>query len=164
MPKRYFGTFGKRTKQPLPVKPVIISASGSVVSETIADQAPDQFFFIDASSVALTSLQTSNTIIVAGLGSGVTVDVTASGDASSELQRNGGVWTSGAVVAVNGDTFAVRHTSSASFADAVITTLTIGDVSGTFTSTTQSAAGSDDGALNFSLATQSGLLALFEDI
>jgi hypothetical protein len=162
MPKRCFGTFGKRTKQPLPVKPVVVSPT-PVSSEAIADQAPNEFFFIDASSVALTSLQTSNTIIVSGLGSGVTVDVTLSGDASSEVQRNSGVWTSGAVVAVNGDTFAVRHTSSASFAAAVTTTLTIGDVSGTFTSTTQTAAGSDDGSLDFSRSGTAALV-LFEDI
>jgi hypothetical protein len=41
---------------------------------------------------------------------------------------------------VNGDTLAVRHTSSASASTAVNTTLTVGSTSDTFTSTTTSAA------------------------
>lgn len=102
------------------------------------DTTPDAFSFTDASNVSLSSTQTSNTITVAGLGSGVSVAATVTG---GTMSKNGGAYGSTATTAVNGDTFAVRHTSSASNSTATDTTLTIGGVSDTFTSTTLAAVG-----------------------
>lgn len=101
------------------------------------DTTPNAFTFTDQTGVATSSERTSNTITVAGLGDGVSVVVSITGGTYS---KNGGAYTSSAGTAVNGDTFAVRHTSSASNSTATNTTLTIGGVSDTFTSTTEAAA------------------------
>jgi hypothetical protein len=53
-----------------------------------------------------------------------------------EYSVNGGAFTAVAGTVVDGDDVAVRHTSSAASATAVNTTLTVGGVSDTFTSTT----------------------------
>jgi hypothetical protein len=59
-----------------------------------------------------------------------------SGDPSSEYAINGGAWTSAAASVNNGDTVQVRHVSAATYGASLATTLTIGGVSDTFTSTT----------------------------
>lgn len=97
------------------------------------DTTPAAFTFTDQSGVALSSTRTSNTITVSGLTTGVSVAVSVSG---GQYSKNGGGYTSSAGTAQNGDTFAVQHTSSGSHSTAVNTTLTIGGVSDTFTSTT----------------------------
>lgn len=101
---------------------------------TVADTTPDQFTFTDVTNVALSTQQTSNTIIVSGLGVGVSADVTVTGGTYS---INGGTYTSDAGTAENDDEISVRHTSSSSSETAVNTVLTIGGVSDTFTSTTE---------------------------
>jgi hypothetical protein len=110
---------------------------GSIATQNVGpppeDETPDAFDFTDVTSVAQSAQQTSNTITVAGLGDGVGVAVTITGGTYS---KNGAAYTSDAGTAVNGDTFAVRHTSSASYSTAVNTVLTIGTGSSTFTSTT----------------------------
>jgi hypothetical protein len=63
----------------------------------------------------------------------VSVAVTVTGGTYS---KNGGSYVSSAGTAQNGDTFAVRHTSSSSNSTATNTVLTVGGVSDTFTSTT----------------------------
>jgi hypothetical protein len=116
-----------------------ISVWSNVETDTISasDTTPDAFSFVDQTGVAVSTLTESNTITVAGLGSGVSTAVSISG---GEYQKNGGAWSSAGGTAVNGDTFKVRHTSSASNVTATNTTLTIGGVSDTFTSTTEAAA------------------------
>jgi hypothetical protein len=114
-----------------------VLGGGAVVPDTICDA----FTLNDVGGAPLATLETSNTITVAGLGAGVSVLATISGDASSQMQKNGGAWVAGPVSVVNTDTLAVRHTSSASNSTAVNTTLSIGGVSDTYTSTTAAAAG-----------------------
>jgi hypothetical protein len=143
------GRFGGRTFQRLKVK-VTLPQSGGGSQSGIPDTTPDQFLFVDVSGVPAATLETSNAVTVTGLGASVAAIVTVSGDPSSEVERNGGIWSAGPVVAQNGDTLRVRHTSSASALTAVSTTLTVGDVSDTFTSTTEaisSAAGEPLGLL-----------------
>jgi hypothetical protein len=96
------------------------------------DVTPDQFYFTDQTNVPLSSLRTSNTITATGID--YTTPLSISG---GEYSINGGAWTSAAGSVVNDDTVAVRHTSSSSYNTAVNTTLTIGGVSDTFTSTTK---------------------------
>jgi hypothetical protein len=98
-----------------------------------SDTTPDAFTFTDVTSAPLSTTETSNTITIAGLGSGVSVAVTVTGGTYS---KNGGSYVSSAGTAQNGDTFAVRHTSSSSNSTATNTVLTVGGVSDTFTSTT----------------------------
>lgn len=103
------------------------------------DTTPDAFTLTDVTNAALSTVETSNTITVSGLGTGVTVSASISGDASSQIKLNSGSWGAGPVTVGNGDTVTVRNTSSASNSTAVNTTLTIGGVSDTFTSTTVAA-------------------------
>lgn len=98
------------------------------------DSTPDAFFFTDTTSVVVSSTQTSNTITVAGINTSAAVSVTG-----GTYSKNGGAYTSAAGTALVGDTFSVRHTASAANSTAVDTTLTIGGVSDTFTSTTAAA-------------------------
>lgn len=97
------------------------------------DGEPDAFSFADVSDAELSTDQTSNVITVAGLGAGISVAVTISGGIYS---KNGGAYSSSDGTAQNGDTFQVKHTSSENYDTAVNTTLTIGGVSDTFSSTT----------------------------
>jgi hypothetical protein len=111
---------------------------GTPATQTVAapgdDETPDAFVFNDTTNQTPSSTQTSNTITVAGLGSGITVDVTIVGGTYS---KNGGGYVSTPGTATNGDTFAVRHTASASYSTNTDTTLTIGTGSDTFRSTTR---------------------------
>ena len=154
----FVGRFGRRSFQPARVK------TTTAPTATALDQTPDAFLFTAVSGADTTTLQTSNQIAVLGIDAGAILTATVSGDASSQMQRNGGAWTSSQLVAQVGDLFAVRHTSSASASTEVSTTLTIGGVSATFRSTTATAPGSDDGVMFLFSASQSGLIALLEDI
>jgi hypothetical protein len=112
---------------------IVGGVSDTFTSTTIGqDTTPNQFTFTDVTNVARSTTQTSNTITISGINS--TSSVSVSGGTYS---KNGGAYTSSAGTAVNGDTFAVRHTSSASFSTAVNTTLNVGGVTDTFTSTTE---------------------------
>ncbi|MDE2180270.1 MAG: FG-GAP repeat protein, partial [candidate division NC10 bacterium] len=99
-----------------------------------ADSTPDPFTFTDVTGVPLSTVQTSNAITVSGLSIPAPISV-----AGGAYEVNGsGLWIiSGSDLMVfNGDTVRVRHTSAATYSTAVNTTLTIGGVSDTFTSTT----------------------------
>ena len=98
------------------------------------DTAPDAFTFTDQTNVALSTLTASNTITVSGINGPANISVTG-----GEYQIGAGAWTSAAGTVTNGQTVTVRHTASASFSTAVNTTLTIGGVSDTFTTTTLAA-------------------------
>ncbi len=98
------------------------------------DTTPNSFTFVDQANVALSALITSNTITVAGINA--TTSISVSGGAYS---LNGGAYTTATGMVGNGDTVAVEHTSSAANSTATNTTLTIGGISDTFTSTTLAA-------------------------
>jgi hypothetical protein len=98
------------------------------------DGTPDPFTFSDQVGVARSDTTvTSNSITITDIN--LTVSVSVSGGTYS---KNGGGYTSSAGTAVNGDTFTVRHTSSSQYSTQTNTTLTVGGVSDTFTSTTES--------------------------
>lgn len=107
---------------------LVVGAAGAVF-----DVTPDAFAFTDVANAAVSTQYTSNEITVAGLGPSASVPVTVAG---ATYSKNGGAYTSSDGVAENGDTFTVRHTSGAAFGQAISTTLTIGGVSDTFTTTT----------------------------
>lgn len=102
---------------------------------TDQDEIPNAFTFTDITGGTLSTAYTSNTVTIAGLGAGVTVPVTVTGGTYS---KNGGAYTSAAGTAVNGDTFSLQLTSSASYFTAANATLTVGAGSDTYTVTTQS--------------------------
>lgn len=100
----------------------------TVVSD---DTTPDAFSFTDQNPVALSTVITSNTLTVAGIDAPAAISVTG-----GEYQINGGSWTTSSGTISNGDTFAVRGTSSSGPGVATNVTLTIGGVADTFTFTT----------------------------
>lgn len=104
-----------------------------VVPMLAVDAIATAFAFTDVTDVALSTVQTSDAITVAGLGSGVTVPVMVE---NGEYRINAGSWTSANGTVENGDEIEVRHTSSGSNGTAVNTVLWVGGVSDTFTSTT----------------------------
>lgn len=121
---------------------IATDASGNATTQEITvtvidqDEIANAFSFTDVTGVAVSTSQTSNTITVSGLGTGVSVPVTVIGGTYS---KNGGSLSSAAGTAINGDTFQVNHDSSSSASTDTNTTLNIGAVSDTFTSTTASA-------------------------
>jgi hypothetical protein len=88
------------------------------------------------------TVYTSNAIAVAGLGASDSASVSVTGGTYS---KNGGAFTSAAGNAVNGDTFAVRVTSSASEATQTDVVLTIGATSDTYSVTTATSSIIDNG-------------------
>jgi hypothetical protein len=112
-----------------------------------SDTRPNGFTLTATTGVALSSTVTSNTITVTGITAAIAVDISVTGDASSQYSVNGGAYTSAAGTVVLNDTVTVRHTSAATNNTATSTVLHIGGVSdatnsvtGTFTSTTVAAA------------------------
>lgn len=105
-------------------------------SGAIPDNVPSAFTFTDQTNVAISTVIISDEVTIAGLGTGDTAGSAAVTITGGEYSKNSGAYASTATTAVNGDKFRVRHTSSASNSTATDTTLTIGGVSDTFTSTT----------------------------
>lgn len=95
------------------------------------DTHPNAFAFVDQTGVPVASERTSNTITVTGINTPVGIRVQ-----SGEYRVGNGAWTSAPGTVNPGDVVGVRHTSSAAFAGATHTTLTVGDVSDTFSTTT----------------------------
>lgn len=111
------------------------SAWSNTVTITIAtDTTPTAFTFTDVTGATLSTVYTSNTITVAGINTASPISITG-----GTYSKNGGSYTSSSGTVVNGDTVAVRVTSSASGSTAVNAVLTIGGVSDTYTVTTTAA-------------------------
>jgi hypothetical protein len=109
--------------------------SDTFTSTTLAaDTTPNAFAFTDQTNVARSSTITSNSISVSGINTAASISVTG-----GTYSINGGAFTSAAGNVNNGDTVQAQHTSSASFSTNTDTTVSIGGVSDTFTSTTLAA-------------------------
>jgi hypothetical protein len=128
---------------------------GSIATQTITepgdDETPDAFSLGDAPGVERSSVNTSDLVTVAGLGSGITVDVAITGGTYS---KNGAGYVSTAGTATNGDTFRVRGTASGSYATPVNVELDIGTGSDTYTITTRA---EDVTPAGFTFTDQTGL-------
>ena len=108
-----------------------------VLTVTVVDATPNSFFFNDQPNAPISTVVTSNTITVAGIT--VPVAITISSLSTGEYSIDGGAFTAAAGTVSNGQTVAVRQTTSAAFATATDAILTIGGVSDTFTATTLAA-------------------------
>jgi hypothetical protein len=95
------------------------------------DTTPDTFTFTDQMDVALSSVTTSAPITVNGINAAASISVF-----NGEYSINGGAYTSTAGTVDNAASITVRHTSAVNYSTNIDTTLTIGGVSDTFTSTT----------------------------
>ncbi len=105
--------------------------SDTFSTTTITDTVPDVFSFTDQTDLALSTLATSNTLTITGLGAAATISITG-----GEYSINGGAFTTANGSVSNNDTVTARHTSSANYLTATDTVVTIGGVSDTFSSTT----------------------------
>lgn len=105
------------------------------VTTRAAATAPTAFTFTTVTGVAVSTVMTSNTVTMAGLDTSVAVSVSL-----GTYSKNGGAYTAVAGTVVNGDTLTVRHTSAAVGNQTVITTLTVGTLTRTYTSATTVAA------------------------
>ena len=104
---------------------------GPFFPASTTDNTPNPFTFTDQTNVALSAVVTSSEIKVSGLNTPSTITVVG-----GKYSINGGSYTNTVGIVNNDDTVKVQHTSSASYATKTDTTLTIGGVSDTFTSTT----------------------------
>ncbi len=95
------------------------------------DTAPSPFTFTDIVGASRSTQYTSDQITVADINATANVSITG-----GTYSKNGGTYTTSTGTCVVGDTFTVRHTSSASYNTATNTVLTIGGVSDTYTTTT----------------------------
>lgn len=95
------------------------------------DTIPAAFFFTDQTDVALETIITSNSITVSDINNPAAITVTG-----GEYSKNGTAFTAVSGAVDNGDSVIVRHTSSANFSTVTNTTLTIGGIGDTFSSTT----------------------------
>lgn len=120
-----------------------VSDSINITTAAPDDGTPDAFTFNPAPNAEPSTAQTSNLITITGINIPVAVSITG-----GTYSKNTGTYASGAGTAVNGDTFRVQHLSSSAFSTPVNTTLTVGGVSDTFTSTTRAI---DDDPNPFSL-------------
>lgn len=105
--------------------------------ETVkSSTSPNAFSFTAKSNVQPGDTIPSDSITVAGIPSGA-APIKVSGDASSKYSINGATFTNISTGTIkNNDKVVVQHGASSDFLTSVSTTLTIGDKSETFTSTT----------------------------
>lgn len=111
----------------------VLSCDGVRANATYTGSTPNPFTFTDINGATQSTQYVSNTITISGITS--SVPVTTSGGGEYE-KNSSGIWTASPGTAVNGDTFRVRITSSASANTAVNQVLTVGGVSDTYTVTT----------------------------
>lgn len=101
---------------------------------TAPDNTPDAFTFVDQTDVALSTLITSEPIIVKGITLPTVISISGTNDPEYQVLDN--AWKSVPSVLYNGWSVRVRHTSAAFNGIPIDTVVTIGGVSDTFTSTT----------------------------
>lgn len=109
------------------------NATAQTITATITDldHTPAAFTFTDVTGATVATVYTSNTVTISSIAEPVAVSITG-----GTYSVNGGSYTSSAGKIQNGDTVAVRVTSSGSAATAVNAALTVGGVSDTYTVTT----------------------------
>jgi uncharacterized delta-60 repeat protein len=96
------------------------------------DTTPSAFSFSAKTAVLRNTVQVSDAISIAGINDASAISITG-----GLYSVNGGGFTNASGTVVNGDSVEVRHDASGSFATPVTSTLTIGGVVGSFTSTTE---------------------------
>ncbi len=95
------------------------------------DNNPDAFSFINQTDVETDSVNFSNAITVSGINTPVAITIS-----NGDYAINGGSYTALAGEVSNGNTVTVRQTASPSYLTTTDTLLTIGGVSGSFSTTT----------------------------
>ena len=114
-----------------PETELVVKQQDVLVSE--GDSVPDQFDFINKINQQLSTVVESDMITVTGINMSSNLSV-----AGGQYSINGGSWASTPTMVNNGDTVKVRHTTSASHDAITTTTLNIGGVTASFSTTTVS--------------------------
>ena len=107
--------------------------TASTPAATPTDDVPNQFTLTDQTGVARNASITSAAITIAGIDKASAISISGAGATYSIA---GGAYTASSGTVTNGQAVTVRHTSSQLASTAVNSTLTIGTISDTFTSTT----------------------------
>jgi hypothetical protein len=110
-----------------------VSDTFTSTTEGVQDTTPDAFSFPAQTSVPLASVITSGVITIGGFDTAANISV-AGGTYSRNCATNG--FTSASGTLAPNTSICVRHTSASTGSGATNTVLTVGGVSGTFTSTT----------------------------
>ncbi|MBA2604676.1 MAG: hypothetical protein H0U94_13910, partial [Acidobacteria bacterium] len=97
-----------------------------------ADTTPDAFSFNTLTGVNPHTTQTSNVVSISEVDAGTPISI-----ANGEYKLNNDNWTAAAGVLSASNTVQVRHTSANDPNTDTVTTLFLGSVSGTFTTTTK---------------------------
>jgi hypothetical protein len=99
----------------------------------VPDSEPEAFAFTDATNVELSTLTTAAPVTIGGINTAVSVTVSG-----AEISINGGAWgTSGTIS--NGQSLAVRLTSSAAFATPLSATIDVGGATDSWSVTSRAA-------------------------
>lgn len=126
------------------------SNTGTFTSTTLdIDRTPDAFSFRSRTGVVPATVQESNVVKVSGINTATPIAVSGAGGqyaTSPDGINNWSAWGTSGVVN-NGERVKVRHISSASLLGTTSTTLTIGDVSATFSTTTMALVANGDGTV-----------------
>ena len=117
------------------------SADVTITVTAPADTTPNPFTFVDQTGVALSTTTTSAPITITGINVAAAVSVSG-GEVSVGCT---GTFSAAPTTLLNGQTVCVRHVSAATNSASINTTLTIGGVADTFTSTTVAAGGGGGG-------------------
>jgi hypothetical protein len=108
------------------------------VTGTFGSGSSSAFTFTNATNAALSTLTTASAVTISGIPAGCPGEVSVAGQGSPQISIAGGAWgTSGNVT--NGQTLAVRLTSSASFSTAHTATVSIGSTDSVWSVTTLAA-------------------------
>ena len=99
--------------------------------ENTVDTTPDAFRFVDQKNIALSKTIRSNTITVTGINSATPISVKG-----GKYNINGGAFTNVNGTVKLGDKVILQHTTPATYNTTLNTTLTIGGIADTFSSTT----------------------------
>jgi len=125
------------------------SSTVDFVSKTVIDRTPDVMSFNNLVDAALATEQKSEEVTVTGIDVPVEISITG-GEYSKGCEENSFTAESG-MIAEN-ESFCVRHVSSADFESTVTTTVTVGDSTTDFSSTTLEADSMPD-SISFAAAT-----------
>lgn len=116
--------------------------AADLLSSEPSDLVPDPFTFTDQIGVARNTEVISNTITVTGINNDTPLSITG-----GSYSINGGAYQTAANTVAGGETITLKHTSSSSYNTVTNTTLTIGGVSDTFSSTTEAEPGTAIGSM-----------------
>jgi uncharacterized delta-60 repeat protein len=131
---------------------VMLGTTASDIFTNTTEPGPNAFSFTDVTGVTLASTTISNSITISGMTHAMAISV-----ANGEYSVNSGSFTNTNGNVVNGDNVRVRHTSASTASTSVNTTLIVGGMSDTFTSTTAATASSGGGSLSWPLFLMLGL-------